>query len=99
MVCDIMLFVLSVGFIIMLLRTLVTFKIYIQNGYLIKQSGKTFKRKNIIMLKNISRIQMLSLHSRLPAFIHLQCYDKSLFVVALNGRQRSQLEKHILQLK
>lgn len=96
---DFILMVLSAVFFVWRCRYLLTLKIVICGEYLIKQTGNIFKQKTIIMLKNISRIQIHCVHSRLPAFIRLYCYDNSLYILGLNGIQRSYLEKYMLQLK
>ena len=96
---DILLTVLSVFFFLWLCRNLFTLKIYTHAKYFVKETGKTFKRKTIIMLKNISHIQIYAVHPQLPALIRLNSYNQMLMIVGLNGRQRLQLEKYILRLK
>ena len=46
--------ILSIIFVVWLYRYLTTLKIHINDNYLIKQNGKTFKHKTLLMLKNIS---------------------------------------------
>ncbi len=96
---DRLLSVISVVFIIWLYRYLSTLKVYIDDSYLVKRNGKTFKHKTIIMLKNISKLQILVLHTSLPAIIRICTYDEALFLFGLNGRQRLMLEYKLLQLK
>ena len=70
-----------------------------EGGQLVKETGKTFKRKTIIMLKNISYIQTFILHPRLPAVIRVSAYSQSLLIIGLDGRQVLMLERYIMQLK
>ena len=96
---DVLLFTLSLVFFLWLCRNLLTLKIYVRANYLVKLTGQTFKRKTIIMLKNISHIQIYTMHPRLPSLVRLNSYNQILVIIGLNGVQRQQLEKHILQLK
>ena len=96
---DIVLLVLSIGFTVWLYRYLATLKIYIKDCYLVKQNGKTFKHKTVLMLKNIMRVEFLILHAEIPAVVRIYTYDKSLFLFGLNGRQRLLLEHMLMQLK
>ena len=96
---DMVLLVASVMFFVWSCRHIYSLKIIFTNNCIIKETGNTFKRKNIIMLKNISNIQMLAVHPMLPALIRLNSYNQSLYIIGLNGRQRFLLERRILQLK
>ena len=82
-----------------LYRYLKSLKITIINEYFIKETGKNFKRKNIIMLKNISHIRIVFIHPVMPSFIRLHTYNKTTYILGINGRQRQLLEKYILRLK
>ena len=90
---------LSIVFIIWLYRYLTTLKVHLNESYLVKYNGKTFKHKTILMLKNISRVEFLILHAEIPAVVRVHTYDKSLFLFGLNGRQRLMLEHQLMQLK
>ena len=96
---DSILRIISIIFIVWLYRYLASLKIYINDSYLIKQNGKTFKHKTVLMLKNISRLETLILHPSLPAVIRIRTYDRSVFVLGLNGRQRTAIENFICRLK
>lgn len=89
----------SIVFVIWLYRYLSTLKVYLNESYLVKCNGKTFKHKTILMLKNISRLEVLILHAEIPAVVRVHTYDKSFFLFGLNGRQRLMLEHQFLQLK
>ena len=96
---DLVLVILSAVFFVWRWRNLTTLKIYISGNCLIRQTGKTFKQKNIITLKNISQIQIFVIHTRLPAFVRLQYYNKTLYILYLNGEQWERIENYILRLK
>ena len=96
---DIVLLIISIVFLVWVCRYVFSLKIIILNQCIVKETGNTFKRKNIIMLKSISNIQILTVHAVLPAYIRLNSYNQSLYIVGLNGRQRRLFEKHILRLK
>ena len=68
-------------------------KIKIDSGHIVKQSGRFFQRKTIIMLKNISHIQIYTLHPLLPAVIRLHIYGGNLLIIGLDGRQAESLVK------
>ena len=91
--------ILSIIFVVWLYRYLTTLKIYINDNYLIKQNGKTFKHKTLLMLKNISRLETMIIHPSLPAVIRIRTYEKSLYLFGLNGRQRTAIEYFTSRLK
>ena len=96
---DVMLLVLSIGFTVWLYRYLATLKIYINDSYLIKENGKTFKHKTILMLKNISQLEIFVIHPALPSILRIRTYDKSIYLFGLNGRQRITIEYFVSRLK
>ena len=96
---DFILIILSTVFFVWRCRYFITLKIFIYGDYMIKQTGNFFKQKTIIMLKNISRIQIFNIHSCLPTLIQLHCYNKAVYIFGLNSTQRSCIEKYILRLK
>lgn len=91
--------ILSIISVVWLYRYLTTLKIYINDNYLIKQNGKTFKHKTLLMLKNISRLETMIIHPSLPAVIRIRTYEKSLYLFGLNGRQRTAIEYFVCRLK
>ena len=91
--------ILSIIFVVWLYRYLTTLKIYINDNYLIKQNGKTFKHKTLLMLKNISQLEIMVFHPSLPAIIRIRTYDKSVYIFGLNGRQRTAIEYFVCRLK
>ena len=93
------LLIISTAFFVWACRHIFSLKITLLNHCVVKQTGNTFKRKNIIMLKSISNVQIFTIHSILPALIRLNSYNQSLYIIGLNGRQRQLFEKHILRLK
>lgn len=98
-VIDIRLILLSAISFIFIWRHLDKLKIYISGTVLTKETGKTFKHKNIVMLKNISNIHFVKINDWLPALIRIHWYNNGLYIIGLNGRQRSILEKYIKMLK
>lgn len=98
-VIDIRLILLSAISFIFIWRHLDKLKIYISGTVLTKETGNTFKHKNIVMLKNISNIHFVKINDWLPALIRIHWYNNGLYIIGLNGRQRSILEKYIKMLK
>ena len=99
MSADSTLALLSVAFLVWWYTHLADIRFTLEGKYLIKETGKTFKRKNIILLKNISYIQVFTLHPALPALVRVHTYSRSLLIIGLNGRQVTALERQIMQLK
>lgn len=71
-------------------------KIEIKNHCLIKQSGKLFKHKTVVMLKNIFYIQIFTFAPWLPAIIRVKGQGDRLFIVGLDGRQAAAMEKIVV---
>lgn len=75
---------------------LTNLKIEIKNHCLVKHSGKLFKHKTVVMLKNIFYIQIFILTPWLPAIIRVKGQGDRLFIVGLDGRQASAVEKIVV---
>ena len=71
-------------------------KIEIKNHCLVKHSGKLFKHKTVVMLKNIFYIQIFTFAPWLPAIIRVKGQGDRLFIVGLDGRQAAAVEKAVV---
>ncbi len=70
-------------------------RIHISRNCLIKISGKIFKHKTVILLKNVLYIETLTLTSWRPAFVRLRSRGRDVVIIGLNGRQTELLAKAV----
>ena len=71
-------------------------KIYFGNGILVKQTGRVFDRRLVLLLRNICGVNVLSIHPSLPAVIRLILPHRDVVLVGLCGRQAVIIEKTII---
>lgn len=70
-------------------------KVEITEKYIIRYTGNVFKRKSIIMLKNIFHIQIMTIAPWRPAVIRLHGYGKTIIVIGLDSRQAAGVERAV----
>ncbi len=70
-------------------------KVEITERYIIRHTGNIFKRKSIILLKNIFHFQVITFTPWRPAVIRLHGYGETIIVIGLDGRQAAVVERAI----
>ena len=68
-------------------------RIYISRNCIVKISGKIFKHKTVILLKNILYFETLTLTPWRPAFVRMRSRGRDVVIIGLNGRQTELLAK------
>ena len=86
---------LSAAAVVWLWLYLKNLKIEITGCRLIKHSGNIFKHKTIILLKNIFYIQTFVFAPFLPAVVRIYSRSNRIFIIGLDGRQVTFLEKAV----